>query len=69
MTNDQDKATIRFAVIEKDGKYQVIDTVTGKSLRFSYDRETIPTNGQPTFWNNYYSALGFAKKMAVHHPI
>jgi len=35
MTNDQDKATIRFAVIEKDGKYQVIDTVTGKSLRFN----------------------------------
>lgn len=69
---DQDETTGRFAVVEtKLGFYRVIDTRDDLPLRFSYDTARIPhANGiRPAAeWLNYYSARGFAQKMARLHP-
>jgi hypothetical protein len=51
----------RFTVeATETGKYRVVDSENGKSLRFGYNNPPLYGN---TEWNNFYSARGFAQKM------
>ena len=68
MNDTNDNTTGRFTIAETpDGKYRVIDSGSGLPLRYSYDRGSIPTDGTPDEWNNFYCARNFAQKMARIH--
>ena len=64
-----DETTGRFEVVESGTRYRVRDHITGGFLRFSYDRNAIPfaDENNAALWGNFYSARGFAQKMARYH--
>lgn len=69
MTTNDD-TTGRFEVTAECGGYRVRDRASGKALRFSYDRKSLPLTSDDLapVWQNFYSARGFAQKMSRLHP-
>ena len=59
--------TERFIVTEHNGKFRVRDMQNGVDLRFGYNNPPLYATALAPAdeWGNYYSARGFAQKMAV----
>lgn len=69
----QDETTGRFSVVPaRTGRYYVLDTITDLYVRYlgraDGDLSRHLTMEPETEWNNYYSARGYAQRLARAYP-